>query len=216
MTSVFAQSDPAAAWPICRPSPFCPAPCRTLRPVPAQRCCPVPILWILNADVFLFRRRLPPSVPRCLGFTGLFHSTYSNSFVKMALFKPDVDREVLRALIGPEAEEWVHLFCVIPRYKTIILDTLLKGEVRSACPSALAPGCSAFSASFCLVLFPPAQSHFYAFAMGMARYGAAFFYPHVVVLQPITEWNGWSYCNLSSIWSATANATAGSHSAHQP
>uniref|UniRef100_A0A7S4GD26 Tetratricopeptide repeat protein n=1 Tax=Eutreptiella gymnastica TaxID=73025 RepID=A0A7S4GD26_9EUGL len=47
----------------------------------------------------------------------------------MALFKPDVDREVLRALIGPEAEEWVHLFCVIPRYKTIILDTLLKGEV---------------------------------------------------------------------------------------
>jgi len=50
---------------------------------------------------------------------GLFHSSYSNSYVNLALFAPDVDRSVLRGLIGDEAEELVHLFCIIPRQELI-------------------------------------------------------------------------------------------------
>lgn len=55
---------------------------------------------------------------------GLFHSSYSNSYVNLAIFAPDVDRSVLRGLIGDEAEELVHIFCVIPRQE-LIFDRLL-------------------------------------------------------------------------------------------
>jgi hypothetical protein len=55
---------------------------------------------------------------------GLFHSSYSNSYVNLAIFAPDVDRSVLRGLIGEEAEALVHIFCIIPRQE-LIFDRLL-------------------------------------------------------------------------------------------
>jgi hypothetical protein len=57
---------------------------------------------------------------------GLFHSSYSNSYVNLAIFAPDVDRSVLRDLIGAEAEELVHMFCIIPRHELIFDRLLLK------------------------------------------------------------------------------------------
>lgn len=54
---------------------------------------------------------VPHSVARC----GLFHSAYSNSIVNLAIFKPDIDRQVVRDLIGSEAEELVHMYCIVPR-----------------------------------------------------------------------------------------------------
>lgn len=55
---------------------------------------------------------------------GLFHSSYSNSYVNLAIFAPDVDRDVVRGLIGDEAEALVHLFCVVPRQQ-VIFDNLM-------------------------------------------------------------------------------------------
>ncbi|KAG0585692.1 hypothetical protein M758_2G029600 [Ceratodon purpureus] len=55
---------------------------------------------------------------------GLFHSSYSNSYVNLAIFAPDIDRSVLRGLIGDEAEELVHMFCIIPRQE-LVFDRLL-------------------------------------------------------------------------------------------
>eukprot|EP00878_Enallax_costatus_P034650 GHUV01038434.1.p1 GENE.GHUV01038434.1~~GHUV01038434.1.p1 ORF type:complete len:172 (+),score=9.40 GHUV01038434.1:169-684(+) len=51
------------------------------------------------------------AVCRC----GLMHSAYSNSFVNLAIFQPDVERSRLAGLIGPEAEELTHLFCIVSR-----------------------------------------------------------------------------------------------------
>ncbi|CAN6463340.1 unnamed protein product [Victoria cruziana] len=61
-----------------------------------------------------------PHVSRC----GLFHSTYSNSYVNLAIFPPDVGRPDVRRLIGGPAEHLVHLFCVVPR-QSLIHDNLL-------------------------------------------------------------------------------------------
>eukprot|EP00455_Lapot_gusevi_P054460 TRINITY_DN8736_c0_g1_i2.p1 TRINITY_DN8736_c0_g1~~TRINITY_DN8736_c0_g1_i2.p1 ORF type:complete len:368 (+),score=53.82 TRINITY_DN8736_c0_g1_i2:66-1169(+) len=55
---------------------------------------------------------------------GLFHSSYSNSYVAITLFQPDVDRSVLRDLIGEEAERLVHTFCIIPRQDFIFKHVL--------------------------------------------------------------------------------------------
>lgn len=54
----------------------------------------------------------------------LFHSAYSNSFVNLAIFKPDVERERVARIIGREAEELVHRFCVVPRQRLIQVDLL--------------------------------------------------------------------------------------------
>jgi hypothetical protein len=40
-------------------------------------------------------------------------SAYSNSFVNLAIFKPDVERSKVADIIGQEAEELTHLFCVV-------------------------------------------------------------------------------------------------------
>lgn len=42
-------------------------------------------------------------------------SAYSNSFVNLAIFKPDVERSKVAGIIGKEAEELTHLFCVVGR-----------------------------------------------------------------------------------------------------
>lgn len=59
---------------------------------------------------------------------GLFHSAYSNSYVNLALFDPSKDRNIMKELIGPEAEEIVHLFCIVDRQK-VVVETLLVQEV---------------------------------------------------------------------------------------
>ncbi|KAL2629848.1 hypothetical protein R1flu_014534 [Riccia fluitans] len=62
----------------------------------------------------------PDSVARC----GLFHSAYSNSYVNLAIFAPDTGRGVVRDLIGSEAEELTHWFCIVPRQQ-LIFDMIL-------------------------------------------------------------------------------------------
>ncbi|KAF7050550.1 hypothetical protein CFC21_058905 [Triticum aestivum] len=54
----------------------------------------------------------PDAVARC----GLFHSSYSNSYVNLAIFEPDVSRARVRGIVGAAAERLVHLFCVVPRH----------------------------------------------------------------------------------------------------
>ncbi|KAF3781484.1 hypothetical protein EJ110_NYTH36938 [Nymphaea thermarum] len=61
-----------------------------------------------------------PHVSRC----GLFHSAYSNSYVNLAIFPPDVGRPDVRRIIGGPAEHLVHLFCIVPR-QPLIHDKLL-------------------------------------------------------------------------------------------
>ncbi|RLN07100.1 uncharacterized protein C2845_PM11G21070 [Panicum miliaceum] len=63
---------------------------------------------------------VPDAVARC----GLFHSSYSNSYVNLAIFQPDTGRAHVRAIIGAPAERLVHLFCVVRRHR-IIHDDLL-------------------------------------------------------------------------------------------
>jgi hypothetical protein len=62
----------------------------------------------------------PDAVCRC----GLYHSAYSNSYVNLAIFEPDVGRARVAAVVGDEAERLVHLFCVVPRQQ-IVHDDLL-------------------------------------------------------------------------------------------
>lgn len=57
----------------------------------------------------------PDAVSRC----GLFHSSYSNSYVNLAIFQPDTGRHRVRGIIGAPAERLVHLFCVVPRQQLI-------------------------------------------------------------------------------------------------
>jgi hypothetical protein len=60
---------------------------------------------------------------------GLFHSTYSNSFVNLALLQPNADRGILRELIGTEAEDLVHHFCIINRQELVFERCLKEGRV---------------------------------------------------------------------------------------
>ncbi|EFJ12102.1 hypothetical protein SELMODRAFT_124836 [Selaginella moellendorffii] len=62
----------------------------------------------------------PDDVCRC----GLFHSSYSNSYVNLAIFEPGVDRSRVKDLIGDPAEQLVELFCIVPRQE-LIHDMLL-------------------------------------------------------------------------------------------
>lgn len=60
-----------------------------------------------------------------VGRIGLFHSAYSNSYVNLALYDPNTERDVMKELIGGEAEDFVHLFCIIDRQE-VVVNTLLK------------------------------------------------------------------------------------------
>jgi len=62
-----------------------------------------------------------------IGRVGLFHSAYSNSYVNLALFDPntEAERKVMQRMVGPVAEDLVHLFCIIDR-QAVVVDTLLK------------------------------------------------------------------------------------------
>ncbi|KAL6635413.1 hypothetical protein ACP70R_028084 [Stipagrostis hirtigluma subsp. patula] len=62
------------------------------------------------------------AVARC----GLFHSSYSNSYVDLAIFHPDTGRDAVRAIVGGPAERLVHLFCVVPRHALIHDDLHLR------------------------------------------------------------------------------------------
>ncbi|KAF7081650.1 hypothetical protein CFC21_085571 [Triticum aestivum] len=62
----------------------------------------------------------PDAVARC----GLYHSAYSNSYVNLAIFEPDVGRGRVAAVVGDEAERLVHLFCVVPRQQLVHDDLL--------------------------------------------------------------------------------------------
>ncbi|KAK7310328.1 hypothetical protein RJT34_07777 [Clitoria ternatea] len=64
--------------------------------------------------------KAPNSVCLC----GLFHSAYSNSYVNLAIFDPSTGREVVRQHVGEEAEQLIHLFCIVPR-QTLIHNDLL-------------------------------------------------------------------------------------------
>jgi len=61
-------------------------------------------------------------VSRC----GLYHSAYSNSYVNLAIFKENEDRNRVADIIGKDAEELVYLFCRINRHE-LIFDKFLNG-----------------------------------------------------------------------------------------
>lgn len=64
--------------------------------------------------------------PHVVGRVGLLHSAYSNSYVNLALFNPNKveERSDMRLMIGEEAEDIVHLFCIIDR-QSVVVDTIL-------------------------------------------------------------------------------------------
>lgn len=57
---------------------------------------------------------------------GLLHSAYSNSYVNLALFDPNIvdERNVMRHMVGEEAEAIIFLFCIINR-QSVVVDTIL-------------------------------------------------------------------------------------------
>ncbi|KAJ4778392.1 E3 ubiquitin-protein ligase [Rhynchospora pubera] len=64
----------------------------------------------------------PDSVARC----GLFHSSYSNSYVNLAIFDASTSRDHVKSIIGEEAEQLVYLFCIVPRHRLIFHDLLVR------------------------------------------------------------------------------------------
>ncbi len=62
----------------------------------------------------------PPAVCWC----GLLHSVYATEYVDLALFDSRSGRQVLRGIVGDEVEEWVYLFCTMPRtaFATALLE----------------------------------------------------------------------------------------------
>lgn len=76
--------------------------------------------------------------PESVCLFGLFHSSYSNSYVNLAIFEPNVDRQIVRDLIGEEAEELVQIFCIVPRQQLIfdyLLDKVSDQELTEALSS---------------------------------------------------------------------------------
>jgi hypothetical protein len=65
-----------------------------------------------------------PAVCRC----GLLHSVYATEYVDLALFDARSGRHVLRGIVGEEVEEWVYLFCTMPRSR-FASELLGTGEV---------------------------------------------------------------------------------------
>ncbi|CFT89988.1 Uncharacterised protein [Bordetella pertussis] len=68
--------------------------------------------------------------PREVRLLGLFHSVYGNEYVDLTLFDRERERATLRQYLGEEAEQWVHLFCAMPR--TQFVQRILAGEGRGA------------------------------------------------------------------------------------
>jgi len=68
----------------------------------------------------LYLWKQPQEVCRC----GLFHSAYSNSYVNLAIFKPDEDRSLLGSLVGEKAEQLIEMFCTVPRHH-VVFDLIL-------------------------------------------------------------------------------------------
>ena len=64
--------------------------------------------------------------PREVRLLGLFHSVYGNEYVDLTLFDRERERNTLRDVLGAEAEEWVSLFCAIPR--TRFVQAILQGQ----------------------------------------------------------------------------------------
>lgn len=64
--------------------------------------------------------------PREVRLLGLFHSVYGNEYVDLTLFDRERERNTLRAALGEEAEEWVSLFCAMPRTKFV--QAVLQGQ----------------------------------------------------------------------------------------
>jgi ribulose bisphosphate carboxylase small subunit len=62
---------------------------------------------------------------------GLFHSAYSNSYVNLALFDPAQERQTMKELIGDDAEELVHMFCIIDRQEVVVNTLLKQGYIPS-------------------------------------------------------------------------------------
>ncbi|XP_043694856.1 uncharacterized protein LOC122645610 [Telopea speciosissima] len=62
--------------------------------------------------------------PDAVALCGLFHSTYSNSYVNLAIFDPSTSRDTVRGHVGEAAEQLIHLFCIVPRH-SLIHDDLL-------------------------------------------------------------------------------------------
>jgi hypothetical protein len=62
-----------------------------------------------------------------VGRVGLLHSAYSNSYVNLALFDPNDENErtIMKDMIGAQAEELVHLFCIIDR-QDLVVNVLLR------------------------------------------------------------------------------------------
>ncbi|WP_336728620.1 DUF6817 domain-containing protein [Achromobacter ruhlandii] len=64
--------------------------------------------------------------PREVRMLGLFHSVYGNEYVDLTLFDRERERSTLREALGAEAEEWVSLFCAMPR--TRFVQAILQGQ----------------------------------------------------------------------------------------
>ena len=64
--------------------------------------------------------------PREVRLLGLFHSVYGNEYVDLTLFDRERERSTLREVLGTEAEEWVSLFCAMPRTKFV--QAVLQGQ----------------------------------------------------------------------------------------
>lgn len=65
------------------------------------------------------------------GRVGLLHSAYSNSYVNLALFDPneESERNIMRDMIGTEAEELVYLFCIVDRQSVVVNTLLAQGYI---------------------------------------------------------------------------------------
>lgn len=64
-----------------------------------------------------------------IGRVGLLHSAYSNSYVNLALFDPkdEEERNIMKDMIGEQAEDLVHLFCIIDR-QDLVVNVLLNKD----------------------------------------------------------------------------------------
>ncbi|CAN0909240.1 hypothetical protein LINGRAHAP2_LOCUS25681 [Linum grandiflorum] len=63
--------------------------------------------------------------PDAVCLCGLFHSSYSNAYVNLAIFDSSTTgRDLVRRHVGDAAENLIHLFCTVPR-QPLIHDNLL-------------------------------------------------------------------------------------------
>ncbi|KAI9027978.1 hypothetical protein DFJ74DRAFT_514778 [Hyaloraphidium curvatum] len=80
--------------------------------------------------------------PTSICHAGLMHSAYSNSYVNLAIFPPDVSRPLVRELVGGEVEDLMQLFCTISREKIIMTNLVQRvpeDVLRRSEPQDLVP-----------------------------------------------------------------------------